>query len=208
MPCYFPVPCRAPPPPAARPPLTVATPLTLTPPSLHRSVLLYFPLDGGMLLPAGLGYDPQLIKPPSNYRGSDQMDYAAAMAAAGIVVKGKRPEFLDKIASLSEPPPPDAKALDATSEPPPAPETSMAAAPETSAAAPAAPPAAAPAAPPPERDESRMSEEDKLDELRLIAPGLSTSELRSALVTAGHSMKFAVKMLAVHHARTRVPDMV
>ena len=71
-------------------------------------MLLYFPLDGGMLLPAGLGYDPQLIKPPSNYRGSDQMDYAAAMAAAGIVVKGKRPEFLDKIASLSEPPPPDA----------------------------------------------------------------------------------------------------
>ena len=84
-------------------------------------MLLYFPLDGGMLLPAGLGYDPQLIKPPSNYRGSDQMDYAAAMAAAGIVVKGKRPEFLDKIASLSEPPPPDAKALDATSEPPPRP---------------------------------------------------------------------------------------
>ena len=48
---------------------------------------------------------------------------------------------------------------------------------------PAAPPAAAPASPP-ERDESLRSEEDKLDELRLIAPRLSTSELRSALVTS------------------------
>jgi len=41
--------------------------------------LIYFPDKGGMLVPAGgLGsYDPQLIKPPSDYRGADSMDFAA-----------------------------------------------------------------------------------------------------------------------------------
>ena len=39
--------------------------------------LLYFPRDGGLLLPSGLKYDPQLIKPPATYRGSDQMDYGS-----------------------------------------------------------------------------------------------------------------------------------
>merc|ERR1719502_1658784 len=40
---------------------------------------IYFPDAGGMLFPAGgLGsYDPQLIKPPTDYRGSDSMDFAA-----------------------------------------------------------------------------------------------------------------------------------
>jgi NNP family nitrate/nitrite transporter-like MFS transporter len=39
---------------------------------------LYFPEMGGMLVPAGgLGkYDPQLIKPPADYRGADSMDFA------------------------------------------------------------------------------------------------------------------------------------
>merc|ERR1712196_709009 len=40
---------------------------------------IYFPDMGGMLFPAGgLGsYDPQLIKPPEDYRGADSMDMNA-----------------------------------------------------------------------------------------------------------------------------------
>jgi len=37
---------------------------------------IYFPDAGGMLFPAGkLKYDPQIIKPPANYRGADSMSY-------------------------------------------------------------------------------------------------------------------------------------
>jgi len=41
--------------------------------------LVYFPDMGGMLFPAGgLGsYDPQIIKPPADYRGADSMDFSA-----------------------------------------------------------------------------------------------------------------------------------
>ena len=40
---------------------------------------IYFPDMGSMLTPAGaLGsYDPQLVKPPADYRGADSMDFAA-----------------------------------------------------------------------------------------------------------------------------------
>merc|ERR1711943_15920 len=40
---------------------------------------VYFPDMGGMLFPPGcLGsYDPQIIKPPSDYRGADSMDFGA-----------------------------------------------------------------------------------------------------------------------------------
>merc|ERR1711998_314152 len=40
---------------------------------------IYFPEHGGMLFPAGgLGkYDPQLLKPPADYRGADSMDLSA-----------------------------------------------------------------------------------------------------------------------------------
>ena len=41
-----------------------------------------------------------------------------------------------------------------------------------------------------------MSVDDKVDELRRLAPRLSTSELRSALTTANNSLKFAARMLA------------
>jgi len=39
---------------------------------------IYFPDMGGMLFPKGsLGsYDPQLVKPPADYRGADSMDYS------------------------------------------------------------------------------------------------------------------------------------
>merc|ERR1711988_342810 len=41
---------------------------------------IYFPDMGAMLLPAGaLGsYDPQIIKPPADYRGADSIDFSAA----------------------------------------------------------------------------------------------------------------------------------
>merc|ERR1719163_763851 len=40
---------------------------------------IYFPDMGSMLTPAGaLGsYDPQLVKPPADYRGADHMDFSA-----------------------------------------------------------------------------------------------------------------------------------
>merc|ERR1711998_423106 len=40
---------------------------------------IYFPDMGSLLTPAGaLGsYDPQLIKPPADYRGADHMDFSA-----------------------------------------------------------------------------------------------------------------------------------
>lgn len=38
---------------------------------------IYFPESGGMLFGAGkLKYDPQIIKPPADYRGADSMDFA------------------------------------------------------------------------------------------------------------------------------------
>jgi len=50
---------------------------------------VYLPEHGGMLIPAGgLGsWDPQIIKPPSDYRGADQMDYAAAKTPAVEIKK-------------------------------------------------------------------------------------------------------------------------
>ena len=41
---------------------------------------VYFPEHGSMLTkPGGCGsYDPQVIKPPADYRGADSMDYSAA----------------------------------------------------------------------------------------------------------------------------------
>merc|ERR1711998_402279 len=40
---------------------------------------IYFPEHRGMLFPAhGLGkYDPQILKPPADYRGADSMDLSA-----------------------------------------------------------------------------------------------------------------------------------
>ena len=38
--------------------------------------LIYFPEEGGILLPKGLGYNPQLIKEKKNMKGSDELDFA------------------------------------------------------------------------------------------------------------------------------------
>merc|ERR1711990_863953 len=40
---------------------------------------IYFPDMGGMLVPAGVlgSYNPQLWKPPADYRGADSMDFSA-----------------------------------------------------------------------------------------------------------------------------------
>merc|ERR1712006_64827 len=45
---------------------------------------IYFPDMGSLLTPAGaLGsYDPQLIKPPADYRGADHMDFSAVKATS------------------------------------------------------------------------------------------------------------------------------
>merc|ERR1719267_229270 len=51
---------------------------------------IYFPDMGGMLFPKGsLGkYDPQLIKPPADYRGADSIDLTATKARTDVTVEG------------------------------------------------------------------------------------------------------------------------
>jgi len=46
--------------------------------------LIYFPDMGSMLTgPGGMGkYDPQLVKPPADYRGADSMDFGAVKTDA------------------------------------------------------------------------------------------------------------------------------
>ena len=54
---------------------------------------LYFPESGGMLFAAGkLKYDPQLIKPPANYRGADSMNYEDVNVNVGDASGGKAAE--------------------------------------------------------------------------------------------------------------------
>jgi len=58
---------------------------------------IYFPESGGMLFGAGkLKYDPQIIKPPANYRGADSMNYedvdvgdASGVKAADVELEPK-----------------------------------------------------------------------------------------------------------------------
>merc|ERR1719198_835149 len=39
---------------------------------------IYFPEEGGILLPKGLGYDPQLVKEKTGQKGADELDFTAA----------------------------------------------------------------------------------------------------------------------------------
>jgi NNP family nitrate/nitrite transporter-like MFS transporter len=53
---------------------------------------IYFPESGSMLTGKGsLPYDPQLIKPPADYRGADSMDYtnAASVSSSKVLVAEK-----------------------------------------------------------------------------------------------------------------------
>jgi len=60
------------------------------------ALLLYFPEEGGGLVRRGGwgSYDPQLVKPPSGYRGADSMDYAAAATLAAASNGGKPRELI------------------------------------------------------------------------------------------------------------------
>merc|ERR1712146_731572 len=40
--------------------------------------LIYFPEEGGILLPPGLKYNPQIIKPVQGQKGSDELNFGAA----------------------------------------------------------------------------------------------------------------------------------
>jgi len=55
---------------------------------------VYLPEHGSMFTRAGaLGsYDPQIIKPPADYRGADSMDYAAA----GVEIKNDKPAAVEQ----------------------------------------------------------------------------------------------------------------
>ena len=37
---------------------------------------IYFPDEGGILLPKGLGFNPQLIKESAGQKGADQLDFS------------------------------------------------------------------------------------------------------------------------------------
>merc|ERR1719488_196798 len=39
---------------------------------------IYFPDQGGILLPKGLGFDPQLVKPAAGQKGADELNFDAA----------------------------------------------------------------------------------------------------------------------------------
>ena len=47
---------------------------------------LYFPEEGGMVLPKGLPYDPQLVKPKAGAKGSDELDFNAPKEGTTKVV--------------------------------------------------------------------------------------------------------------------------
>ena len=43
---------------------------------------IYFPEEGGMLLPKGLGFDPQLVKPAANQKGADELSFGGESKTA------------------------------------------------------------------------------------------------------------------------------
>jgi len=51
--------------------------------------LLYFPKEGGMLLPPGLPFDPQLIKPAADQKGADELDFKGK---TGVISGGSTPD--------------------------------------------------------------------------------------------------------------------
>ena len=51
-------------------------------------VFVYFPDMGGMFFKAGsISYDPQIIKPPANYRGSDSLNYDEGTKSGDVQLK-------------------------------------------------------------------------------------------------------------------------
>mgnify|MGYP004245824879 CR=1 FL=1 len=42
---------------------------------------IFFPGEGGMLLPKSLGYNPQLIKETSGQKGADELDFSKSKSA-------------------------------------------------------------------------------------------------------------------------------
>ena len=43
---------------------------------------IYFPEEGGILLPKGLPFDPQLIKEKAGQKGADELDFTNAAKKA------------------------------------------------------------------------------------------------------------------------------
>ena len=67
-------------------------------------VAVYFPDMGGMLVGAGglPCYDPQIIKPPADYRGADSMDYGK-VASAPLVAASTSSSVAASVSSTTEP---------------------------------------------------------------------------------------------------------
>ena len=48
--------------------------------------LIYFPDEGGILLPKGLPFNPQLVKEKEGQKGADELDFSSVTAAKGEAV--------------------------------------------------------------------------------------------------------------------------
>ena len=60
---------------------------------------LYFPESGGMLFKAGaIKYDPQVIKPPADYRGADSMNYDDAI----VTPRGENAADVEKVSATGD----------------------------------------------------------------------------------------------------------
>ena len=44
---------------------------------------IYFPDEGGILLPKGLPFNPQLVKEKAGQKGADQLDFANVTVSKG-----------------------------------------------------------------------------------------------------------------------------
>ena len=47
---------------------------------------IYFPEEGGILLPKGLPFNPQLVKEKAGQKGADELDFSAVQASKGEAV--------------------------------------------------------------------------------------------------------------------------
>jgi len=47
---------------------------------------IYFPEEGGILLPKGLGFDPQLVKPAKGQKGADEVDFSKGQKSSTATV--------------------------------------------------------------------------------------------------------------------------
>jgi len=176
-------------------------------------VLLYFPDEGGMLLPKGLRLNPQLVQPPKGYRGADSMNYASV---GHLSAGAARPQYARPAALLASNGGAEKQYAAAAGAPIQGAPVGAAPARGPPAGVPAGAGAVAPESPSRgssrewkralsaeelqsalngAADVSELSEADKLDELRAFAPHAATHQLRKALAYAAGDVNHAANAM-------------